>query len=271
MLLDEKDQHFPLIVPTPFQLNLMPFWHLLEPWAPSVESFATIGLKCDSGPICFKRVEGCRRLEARKLRPVEGGNERWVQIVDRVVKHHCPPGSWVEPKRPSLQVAFALRPGPNRRILNLEDIMKRCKGAEVSGKPITCETLKFGNASRDVCEIQRFDVLVSMHGAQLTNGMFMKPGSSAIELRPNRWWGLDKRMDGRTDHIDFWGASLNRLFILANTTLYWWYGIQGKNSTRGPYSKIARDDDVKISWPILLCMFRRIIDVGGDPKVYKGL
>ena len=109
------------------------------------------------------------------------------------------------------QVVFAVRSKSHkdvgRVLLNEDELIDRCNAQEVklpnpgsaaggSGNGSSTDVYSiFGSMAcirhifgvdnlYDMWLVRQMDVLVGVHGSALTNAMFMRPGSSLIELRP---------------------------------------------------------------------------------------
>lgn len=101
-----------------------------------------------------------------------------------------------------LRVTIALRPGPSRRILNLPEVLSlllSLKGrpfdGRMSGRSLIDESwlrdhiLIFDDLtfSQQVALMYETDVFISVHGAALINGIFMREGSVAIDILNGRF------------------------------------------------------------------------------------
>ena len=75
--------------------------------------------------------------------------------------------------------------------------------------------------------LQELDVLVTIHGAQVANGMLMKQGASVIEVRQSGWWSTAQQLDEDGDSVavlgdlEHWSNIYPRLFWRDNHTFYW--------------------------------------------------
>jgi len=75
--------------------------------------------------------------------------------------------------------------GP-RKIVNLDALESKLHSLELCGAKPVVEVVRFGSESfeNQVRIMQRANVVVSIHGAELANVVFVRPGSLVVELRP---------------------------------------------------------------------------------------
>eukprot|EP00887_Chlorella_sp_A99_P001146 scaffold14.g1146.t1 len=89
-----------------------------------------------------------------------------------------------------LRVSFVLREdGSRRRLVNTEELLGVCnrwssrpESESTEGMTAACTKAATSGVAEGVAVAQRSDVLVGLHGAQLSNANFMAPGSSVIEI-----------------------------------------------------------------------------------------
>jgi hypothetical protein len=89
-----------------------------------------------------------------------------------------------------LKVVVALRGGPLRMITNFDAVQSALLGSGVVDGPwllrhvVVMETLSFKS---QVGLMRAADVFIAVHGAAVTNGMFMRPGSAVIDIYNGRY------------------------------------------------------------------------------------
>jgi len=267
----------PLLFNVAHGLNLPGFWRIQEPLVSAVESFHAVSRECPSGPVCFKKAYHCHGISRKQgtdpMHPVmqaieAGGREDWTQIVGIMLKHWCPghPDRQLHANSSGpLVIGFMLRQ-PNRRIYNLNDLLELCKNTTVGNRTLECSTIGFSNPTKDVCAVQPLDVLIGTHGAGLTNAAFMRPGTSFIELKAERWW------QSEVPWRNWWGNAIWRQGWYINTSYFWEYRAREKDGIRSlPKDKkqSARDLDIRVKWEQLVCMLEKIVALGGNRTLYE--
>jgi len=272
-------RHLPVVVPVPHRFELPDFYRILEPWVPSVESFETLGQRCNSGPLCFKRVIGCHPGTDYRLNSHwHLGAASWAKVVNGIVEHYCGAALARPLQRTGLTVAFAMRGGRSaqyngyRQLLNVDELLSACANVTILGSRVTCRTIDFKSLTEDVCVMQEIDVMVSPTGSQIINSFFMRPGSSVIEIRPPRWY--NQPLDSRGNYVlpdpPSWVLAFHHIAWLANYTFYWWYGLNdARLYSQPPGTRISRDMNVRLRWPVLACMLKKILRVGGNQQAYE--
>ncbi|GFR49741.1 hypothetical protein Agub_g11898 [Astrephomene gubernaculifera] len=231
---------------------------------------------------CFERMMGCRiRYDRYGLRFYNAGQH--------VARHYMPQylsqsAAFEErlwqtrqvrlPSDPSVfKLVFISRNADQsavgRTILNEAELVQRCNeaaGADlppaawgVPYKKFFCFPHTFGESQlMDVWLMRRVDGVLGMHGAGLTNVLYMKPGGSAVEVRPYGFSGRES-----------WANRYARFKMSSMAEEPWpvfWYGIDTFNASlsepgmfekddKPHYSKFrvikARDRHVRITWPSL--------------------
>ena len=83
-----------------------------------------------------------------------------------------------------LSVLFVRRSGTHRRLTNLEALVSQCN----SELRMRCETADLDDARQPFAErlrrLRRASALIGVHGAAMTNAVFMRPTAIAIEIFP---------------------------------------------------------------------------------------
>lgn len=290
-LKNEPSAQLPVVVALPHGLRVPDFWKLMEPLVPAVESFGTISAECSgyssgtasrrqsnspaaAGPMCFNQIIGCSAFHVGKAAPGErslhntqsSAPANWQAFVQETVSHRC----GALPTRGSDLVVGILQRAHNRRLLNIAEILSACRAAPlIDGRRLVCKELDFDNPhlQTEVCKVQDVDVLIGTNSGQLATSMFMRPGSSMIEVRAQDWYHPNAA--GEISDPNHWSNAFLQTLWQTNSTQYWWYGASKANSVRGPHSTYARDDDVRLTWATLECMLKQIVLVGGDRATYE--
>jgi len=256
-------------VALPLGLLLPSFWRLLDGLGLGVESFSVLSENRGDKPLCFNRIIGCARfapVEWRSLIATDDG-AAWKAFHNAVITERCPAlqatsaASEIAASSNTSQrlvVGFVQR-SKGRQIRNTEDLLGRCHNAELlSGQRLDCRSVSFSDVLRDVCDLQELDVLIGTHGAQISNSLLMRPGSSLIEVRALDWYATDTK--GVLANPDAWSSTIAQSLWLTNTTFYWWYGVDKNNSFPDNKSTVpGRDSDVFLSWPVIACMLERVV------------
>ncbi|KAG2424444.1 hypothetical protein HXX76_014497 [Chlamydomonas incerta] len=154
-----------------------------------------------------------------------------------------------------------------RTILNEQELVAACNAAPAADLPppawgspykkFFCFAHTFGESQlMDVWVMRRVDAILGMHGAGLTNGLYMKPGGAIIEVRPFGFSGRES-----------WANRYARFKASTPAEAPWpihWYGIDTFNASlsepgmfekedKPHFSKFrvikARDRHVRITWP----------------------
>ena len=99
---------------------------------------------------------------------------------------------WPIPARPLTGPAADARPSPcSRGVLNEQDILEYI----LSRYNVTLHVTTFQEPLLEVMQLfARTDVLIGMHGAGWTNGIFIKHGATCLQMFPYGW----RLPDGRT-------------------------------------------------------------------------
>jgi Sec-independent protein translocase protein TatA len=92
-----------------------------------------------------------------------------------------------------LRVLFQRRSSPDRQLINVKELLEQCNRWQfetTSGEQLaaSCAEAETASLLTGMAAAQEADVFVGMHGANMANGWFMRPGSSMIELQP---YGFD--------------------------------------------------------------------------------
>jgi len=258
----------PLAVALPHGLLLPTFWRLIGNLGLGVESFSVLSENRGDAPLCFNRIIGCAKFAPegwRSLITTDNG-AAWKAFHKAVITQRCPAlkaasaASEIAATSSTSQrlvVGFVQR-SKGRQILNTEDLLRRCHKAELlSGQQLDCRSVSFSDVLTDVCDLQELDVLIGTHGAQISNSLLMRPGSSLIEVRAFDWYAADT--NGVLSNPDAWSSTIAQSLWLTNTTFYWWYGADKNNSFPDNKSSVpGRDSDVILSWPVIACMLERV-------------
>ncbi|KXZ43611.1 hypothetical protein GPECTOR_85g341 [Gonium pectorale] len=231
---------------------------------------------------CFETVVGCRiRYDRYGLRFYNAGQH--------VAKHYMPQylarsAEFEErlfktrkvrlPTDPSVfKLVFVSRSKDHstvgRTILNEDELIATCNSAPAADRPppewggpyksYFCFAHVFGEDQlMDVWLMRRVDGVLGMHGAGLTNVLYMKPGGSVVEVRPFGFSGRES-----------WANRYARFKASSPAERPWpvfWFGIDTFNASlsepsmfekddKPHYSKFrvirARDRHVRITWPSL--------------------
>lgn len=142
------------------------------------------------GPRCFGSAYVCD-LHATIGKGLVLGTKRYqaqwraAQRIAASVSLSAGLGVWRHEDRDSesapLRVLFARRSG-RRQLLNLDALLAACANMPSAYR---CETFDFRHGlSKALSPLARADVLIAPHGGDMTNGMFLRPGASAIEMLP---------------------------------------------------------------------------------------
>eukprot|EP00884_Botryococcus_braunii_P013614 jgi/Botrbrau1/22253/Bobra.0138s0015.1 len=183
------------------------------------------------------------------------------------------------------QVAFIERVH-KRRIANLEEIVEACNmwvpertraGAQYVP---SCAAYNFDNASmwlEQLPQIRKFDILVGMHGAGLSNSYFMRRGSSFVEILPCHF-GFDfqdsyYRDPHRIENGVFgFKVRVQRQELCTRPKLE--TNLEELNWAEGPnfvWINLDRDQDVRLDWKVLEDTFNRIVSLGGSRDHYMAM
>ena len=105
------------------------------------------------------------------------------------------------------------------------------------------------------------DVLVGLHGDDLVNAMFMRPGTSLVEIRPAGWWGGGPK--GLPATLDFWANTILQKMWYTNSTFYWWYGANETESSFSDAEPAGLPTDVRVVWSRLKCTLTKVLATRG--------
>ncbi|KAG2497460.1 hypothetical protein HYH03_004615 [Edaphochlamys debaryana] len=228
---------------------------------------------------CFERVIGCRiRYDRFGLKFYNAGQyvakhyqPQYLALVPTFQQRLAAKGITLPTDPSVLKMVFISRnehqSAVGRTILNEKELIDRCNtatGADVPPaswgvpyKSYFCMAHVFGEDQlMDVWLMRRVDAILGMHGAGLTNLMFMKPGGSAVEVRP---FGFSGRESWANRYARFKASSPAEQPFPA-----FWFGIDTFNESlsepgmfekedKPHFSKFrvikARDRHVRITWP----------------------
>ena len=155
------------------------FWKAYDRYVAGLAPFQ----RAREGAGCFETVHVCdfanSDLRYRTARPWHT-MQHWLQ--HRGYTYDPAPRLQASPSGP-LRVVFVRRSG-RRRISNLAELHTEC-GAWRPER-VTCEKHDLGALGMDGAAklMRRTDVLVSMHGADLINGLMMHAGATVVEITP---------------------------------------------------------------------------------------
>lgn len=284
----EELRRLPVIMALPHGFALPPYFRLAENLGPPIEAFGTVARECPAGPLCFKTLIGCGGIMKRPWwkNIADDKGAAWRRFRATTVRNLCASiagiggGSQTQTaagapgKRKKLVVGFTWRDS-GRNILNVGSMMDSCANhnPRQAGLDLECRIVKLGDVMQDVCIMQELDVLVGLHGAQLLTGLFMRPGSSLVEVRAKGFYSVDS--SGRQLQIDSWMNAIRHKFMMTNNTWHWLYGVETGHVYPIPrppniLGLPARDANVELSWSRLLCMLELIASVA-DREAYDRL
>ncbi|KAL3932368.1 MAG: hypothetical protein SGPRY_000734 [Prymnesium sp.] len=171
-------------------------------------------------PRCFSRLLLCRFKDVYDLE---------VPVAPFKAAHRMLPSlllevSFAESRKDPFTVIFANRTRTHhgaRQIKNLNGLVDDCRGwrpAPQCGAThrTSCEAHNFGHRGlrADITRMQRANVLVGTHGAALIHALFMKPGSSLIEIRP---YHFDGRWPDSYHYAMAQQENMTRIFVIRTT------------------------------------------------------
>ncbi|GIL80178.1 hypothetical protein Vretimale_12976 [Volvox reticuliferus] len=251
---------------------------------------------------CFEQIVGCRiRYDGYGLRFYNAGQH----VVRHYMPHYLAQAASFEQQlfdmrqvripegTDTLRVVFISRTPHQstvgRTILNEAEMIQKCNSAEGADLPPTewgvpyqkyfCFAHIFGeNQLMDVWLMRQVDVILGMHGAGLTNSLYMKPGGSVIELRP---FGFSGRESWANRYARFKTSSLREL-----PWSVFWYGVDTFNASlsepgifekedKPHFSKFrtikARDRHVHLTWAALRNQLLNIAAVARTFERYMSL
>eukprot|EP00927_Polykrikos_kofoidii_P069311 TRINITY_DN64724_c0_g1_i1.p1 TRINITY_DN64724_c0_g1~~TRINITY_DN64724_c0_g1_i1.p1 ORF type:complete len:499 (+),score=44.17 TRINITY_DN64724_c0_g1_i1:54-1550(+) len=253
----------PLIVPVLWRLKLPDFWRLWEPLVPRIEEFDVLSYSCETRePLCFRQVAGCKIDESWGMSSSALNPKRyWPVALARVVRHWCPAEAFaVRSKQNPFVIAFGQRT-LYRLIRNLPEIVQACNGTVVNGRRFHCKEIVFTSPLKDVCWLQSVDILVSVHGSQVANAFYMRPGTAMIEVKASVSPDITNRVNVH------W-----RQAWLTNSTFYWMYEVGSRHRFSSVSPTVDEiDSDVELDWGVLKCLLTTIITVDSDRARYEAL
>ncbi|GAX84211.1 hypothetical protein CEUSTIGMA_g11634.t1 [Chlamydomonas eustigma] len=134
-----------------------------------------------------------------------------------------------------------------------------------------CVSYSFEELHLNAALMQQTDVLIGVHGAALTNAVFMPKGSAVIEVKPLHFVGI-------------WPNHYMRkmLTLTDQNQSVFWYGVNVVNPSNSkpgreeslnipPHWIWQRDRHVRIETGVLQSLLDRIAGVDGDPLRYQAL
>ncbi|KAJ0247323.1 Uncharacterized protein HA466_0167510 [Hirschfeldia incana] len=173
----------------------------------------------ENTPVCFEKAVVMRHNEGGMSR------ERRIEVFDLIrckARNYCNISS-SETSRPRIGMTLLMRTGPRsfKNVSAVTNIFKReCKRVE------GCELKVAYSNNLTFCEqvelMRNTDVLVSPHGAQLTNLVLMDRNSSVMEFYPKGWL----KLAGVGQFVYQWGAN--------------WSGMRHEGSWRDPVGETCQ-------------------------------
>ncbi|XP_021293385.1 uncharacterized protein LOC110423494 [Herrania umbratica] len=165
--------------------------------APYIEGFS--GIEDDDQPVCFEKAVVMRHNEGGMSR------ERRMEVYDLIrckARVYCNVSG--DQKRPGIGMTLLMRTGP-RSFRNETAVIgifeKECKKVE------GCQLIVAYSNNLTICEQVKLmsltDILISPHGAQLTNMFLMDRNSSVMEFFPKGWL----KLAGVGQYVYHWMAS----------------------------------------------------------------
>ncbi|KAK9811469.1 hypothetical protein WJX72_004449 [[Myrmecia] bisecta] len=144
---------------------------------------------------CFHTVLFCKTLNLFNYRDEGLGKTHWYQALkpgslgQELVKYYRPLMK-VPIKDPTIiKVAIVLRV-EKRRLLNMDELVQACNAFQPADASSSMDCFVYDFDSPGVSflqhleQLQMFDIMIGVHGAALANGIFMRPGTAVVEVRP---------------------------------------------------------------------------------------
>ena len=172
---------------------------------------------------CFEQIVICRFIHYKMdTRKVSLSTMEYYQNISLIPAPAVNFGPGLT--NTTLKVLFVARKlEANRRILNLDFLLQACEEGMLNlpGPPIVevrCRKHVFGvDWFTDVATAREANVLVFVHGSEMSYAMFMHPGSAAIEVRPKgvgtqQGWVTDNWLPSFTGNsgweVMFWAINM---------------------------------------------------------------
>jgi len=150
-----------------------------------------------------------------------------------------------------------------RRILNLPELVQACSRWRpplhfgFHDLEVECKTVNFSQGIlQHASTLRRADVFISMHGADMVNGLALHSGATIMEILPPR--------PHPCDTSSFFFAFTNER---RHTFFYRAYSDQLSYSS-SPVTG-GRNADVQVPPALIEALLNRTVQVGGDPDRYK--
>ncbi|GAB4813597.1 hypothetical protein N2152v2_000643 [Parachlorella kessleri] len=287
-----------LVLYTPYGLAVPPHWHgLATAITPHpLQSFAEFSARfINNSSRCYKDMLVCAADDM-------GHASNLWQATQHILQHHLPSLPPLEPPiewQPDSQatsnpirawgpsaaatlvrVVFARRDGAAvRQMSNLDELLRECNmwtyRTPATGRlyRAVCGSWIFTNLTTSIAVAQQADVLIGVHGANMANSWFMRPGSSAIEIFPPAWpWNIHRQWleQDPLAQLQWWGLIVKdpaayspgalELQMASKPGLY-----QGR---QGLY-KLQRDRNVRVPWVGIEMVLREVAAARGSMGVYR--
>ena len=166
-----------LLVPTDFDTPSF-VQSLLAPFGTLVPQKAAAGRRFGGGALCCWPWGPREWLSGYQLSEWSTDRAKRCGTSRRVLSHY---GMWHVPTDVR-RVVFARRNGPHRRLVNLGELTRRCTTA----LGLDCVSTDLGDEATPFAQrlrlVRSAHALVGLHGAAMTNAVFMRAQSLAVEV-----------------------------------------------------------------------------------------
>lgn len=162
-----------------------------------------------------------------------------------------------------------------RQLINVRELVRECNKWQVADdlpqavyKKIECKTWNFQKhpIAHNIAAVRSADVLVTMFAPESMHSLFMRNGSSLVEIRPpdfgTKGWAHRYAYTGLRKQFGmfFWGINVEN-YNLSTPGLF-------ERKKEGAPELYIRDRNVRLPWFALKRQLLKIVDVGGDRLKY---
>ncbi|GAB4813596.1 hypothetical protein N2152v2_000642 [Parachlorella kessleri] len=281
-----------LVLYTPHGLPVPKHWpDLVGGLIPhGLQSFAEFSARNGNGSRCFQDLIVCTADD------MDHSSNVW-QAAQHIAQHYRPTlpdpplrlitdySQAVRSESPQaaatvLQVVFAWRDGAAVvQITNVEELRLLCSWwfyrCRTTGRLFraACGTWEFTNLTTSLAVAQRADVLVGLHGANMANSWFMRPGSSAIEIFPPAWpWDIHRQWLEQDPQLQlrWWGLVVKDHDAYSPGVLEQEMASRpGLDQGDMAQRKLQRNSNVRVPWAGVERVLEEVASTWGDRAAYE--
>ncbi|KAK9908475.1 hypothetical protein WJX75_008501 [Coccomyxa subellipsoidea] len=176
----------------------------------------------------------------------------------------------------SLNVLIEQRHGVVRNFLNMDQLLRDCSDSEdLQGASVSCRSATFASdLAWNIAAVSTADILVTIHGSGSNNVIFMREGSTLVEVRPYKFgtespeWAntfIPKVAEANGYRVQYIGLNI------ADEQLSRPGGYEANNTGSADAATHARDRHVILPWEVLRQVLEMLLSVRGNHSAYLDL